>query len=166
MNPYVGQLLCVGFNFAPQGWALCNGALLPIAENEALFNLIGTTYGGDGQTTFGLPDLRGRIPLHMGGNYVTGVLGGVESVTVTTAQMPLHTHAWMTSAGAGTLNDPSNAVPASGQLLYKSNPTPNSNLSPAASTSSGGGGQPHDNMQPFLVLNWIISLYGIYPSQS
>ena len=107
-----------------------------------------------------------RIPLHSGGNYVIGSLGGAESVTLTVAQTPQHSHAWMVSSNAGNLNDPTNAVLGSGQLLYKSNPALNSTLNPVALGSSSGGGQPHDNMQPFLVVNWIISLFGIYPSQS
>jgi microcystin-dependent protein len=156
-TPYVGQLALFGFNFAPAGWYLCDGSLVPIAENETLFNLIGTTYGGDGQETFALPDLRGRAPVHAGGAHVPGELGGVETVTLTSTQIPAHTHT-LAGGGAQTTNQPTNAYPADdGQFGAASG----SYLLPA---SSAGGSQPHENMQPYLVMTWCISAFGVFPS--
>ncbi len=171
-QPYIGQILQVPYNFAPAGWALCQGQVMSIAENSALFDLIGTTYGGDGQTTFNLPDLRGRIPLHQGSNgvstYVVGQLGGLETVTVTVNQIPAHTHAAQASNGTvGTAQD----SPAGGYWnkwpgAAFSTAGANTTLNAAAVSPSLGGGQPHDNMPPFLVMNYIISLFGIFPSQN
>ncbi len=171
MQVYVGQVICVGFNFAPVGWALCDGSLLSIAENSALFNLIGTTYGGDGVNTFGLPDLRGRTPvgsgpLAGGSNYVLGQRGGAENVTVTLPNYPAHTHPLMANTGNGNANGPAGNYLAAGQQTYNSNtPQAGDALNPAAVTSYAGGGQPHNNLQPYLTCSWIISLYGVYPSQ-
>jgi microcystin-dependent protein len=167
MQPYVGQLLCIGFNFAPVGWALCQGQLLPISGNEVLFQLIGTTFGGDGVNTFGLPDLRGRTALGMGTgstgtSYVIGQQGGVEAVTLTTSQIPSHGHsANARSAGAG--NDPTNSVIAGGQSIFAS-ATETETMAAAALTPTGGS-QPHENRQPYLAANWIIALEGVFPSQ-
>jgi len=160
-----------GGNFAPAGWAFCNGALIPISENETLFNLIGTTYGGDGQETFGLPDLQGRIPIHAGQgpgitqNYQLGEKAGVESVTLSTQQIPTHNHGWLAS------NDASNSlIPTSNVLSPPLNITPYfaGNAAVALNASSlqpVGGSQPHDNMMPYLVVSYIISLFGIFPHQ-
>lgn len=162
-QPYVGEIRLFAGNFAPVGWALCDGSLLPIAENDTLFILIGTTYGGDGQETFALPDLRGRVPVHNGNGFVIGESAGVETVTLTTQQLPIHSHPALASA------DPAAARTIGGAVFgrapaeaYASLFTPQA-LAPQ-SVSSVGGSQPHQNMQPFLCINYIISLYGIYPS--
>jgi microcystin-dependent protein len=159
-----------GGNFAPQGWAFCNGQILPISENDTLFNLIGTTYGGDGQETFALPNLQGRTPVHLGTlngvTYQIGETGGVESVTLTPNQMPAHTHAFVASTAAGTTSQPSGQVlGALGavSVFRPGAPGVPMNVSALAQT---GGSQPHENMQPYLCINYIISLFGIYPSQN
>jgi microcystin-dependent protein len=162
-----------GGNFAPAGWAMCQGQLMPISENDTLFQLIGTTYGGDGQSTFALPDLQGRVPLHQGQgpgisqNYTIGGKGGVEAVTLTTQQMPIHNHAFGASAAAGQVAQPQGAVfalLATGNL-YTSAQQPLVNLN-SNMLSGSGGNQPHENTQPFLVLTFIISLFGVFPTQS
>jgi microcystin-dependent protein len=169
-QPYVGEIRMFGGSFAPAGWALCQGQLMPISENDTLFNLIGTTYGGDGQETFGIPDLQGRIPIHAGQgpgisqNYQIGEKAGLESVTLSTQQIPIHNHGWLAS------NDPSNSLlPASNVVSTPLNITPYfaGNASVALNASSlqpVGGSQPHDNMMPFLCVSFIISLFGIFPS--
>lgn len=151
-------------NFAPAGWAFCNGALIPISENDALFNLIGTTYGGDGQNTFGLPDLQGRVPVHQGNGYTLAENGGVEQVTLSLSQYPAHSHPMFGTANAGVSNNANNSFPGSGQPVYSSS-APHV-LMNAAMDSSSGGSQPHSNLQPFLVINFVISLFGIFPSQT
>jgi len=166
-EPYIGQLLCVGFNFAPIGWAFCQGQLMSIAENNALFALLGTTYGGDGITTFGLPDLRGRIPAGFGqgpglSNYTQGEIGGKESVTLTIAQMPQHNHGVSCSSADPQDTSPVNTVPAAGGSY---SPTANSKMNQLMIRPAGND-QPHENRQPYLVLNWIIALEGIFPSRS
>jgi microcystin-dependent protein len=168
-TPYIGEVRLVGFNFAPVGWALCNGSLIPISENSTLYNLIGTTYGGDGVNTFGIPNLQGRIPIHQGtlaggGTYVIGQPGGVEAVTVGLTQFPIHNHALMASSNPGTGNNAANNVVGNGLKVYL-NEAPATAMNAAMVGSSGGGNQPHDNLQPYQVLNWIISLFGIYPAQ-
>jgi microcystin-dependent protein len=169
-QPYVGQCLLVPYNFAPAGWLFCQGQLLPISENPTLFNLIGTTYGGDGQNTFQLPDLRGRIPLHQGSNgtnnYVIGQTGGAETVNILPAQYPMHSHTVFASSSAtgGTANPGGNTVGAT--LKAYSTEAPATGMNQAMVSQFNGGNQPHNNIQPFQVLNWIISLFGIYPSQS
>ncbi|HEX8071758.1 MAG TPA: tail fiber protein [Pyrinomonadaceae bacterium] len=154
-------------NFAPAGWALCQGQLLPISENDALFNLIGTTYGGDGQTTFALPNLSSRLPLHQGNAFVIGETGGTETVTLTTQQLPIHTHAATCVAGTntGSAASPGNNIWASqASVAVYANQPPTANMNPAA-VSIVGGSQPHDNMMPYLPINFIISLFGIFPHQ-
>lgn len=156
-------------NFAPQGWALCNGQVLAIAENDVLFSLLGTTYGGDGQTTFALPDLRSRIPLHQGqGNGLSkrtlGEAGGEEHVTLVAPQLPAHTHAAAASSAAGTANSPAGNVWAAGNNTPFSNQASNAQMS-AATVQAAGGSLPHDNMLSFLSINFIIALQGIYPPQ-
>lgn len=168
-DQYVGEVRLVGFNFAPLDWAFCNGAVQSISQNETLFNLIGTTYGGNGTTTFNLPDLQGRIPIHQGTastgtTYIIGQPSGVESVTVTLNQFPAHNHSLLASTNTGGSNNPANNVANSGLTVY-STEAPNAAMLPAM-VGSIGSSLPHDNLQPFLVLNWIISLYGIYPSQN
>jgi len=151
-------------NFAPAGWMFCEGQLLPISENETLFQLIGTTYGGNGQDTFALPDLRGRLPLHMGNGFVLAETGGVEEVTLTVSQIPAHGHSLLASTSAGTNTSPVINVLAESVVI---NPyiedQANSNMNPDA-VSAVGGSQPHTNFQPYLCINFIISLFGIFPS--
>jgi microcystin-dependent protein len=156
-----------GGNFAPAGWAFCDGSLIPISENDALFNLIGTTYGGDGQNTFALPDLRSRIPVHVGPGFSLGQSGGVESVTLTTSQIPSHSHVPLSVSSPGNQSSPQNGVWAEStpSLNQYSNVAPTLAMDPAAIGSSGGS-QPHDNMVPFLAINFILSLFGIFPSQT
>lgn len=155
-----------GGNFAPAGWALCQGQLLAISTNATLFNLIGTTYGGDGQTTFGLPDLRGRLPLHQGNGFVIGQMAGEEIVTLTTPQIPSHSHAALASNSAGTEPSPSgNLWAASSNNPYASALTIDT-LMASSTLGPAGGNQSHDNMHPFLTVNFIISLFGIFPSQN
>lgn len=165
-QPYVGEIRMFAGNFAPVGWALCQGQIIPISENETLFNLIGTTYGGDGQQTFALPNLQSRIPLHVGPSFALGQTAGEEEVTLTREQMPAHAHALIASTASGTQSSPAgNTLAASATVaLYNGNP-PNQVLA-APAVQNTGGGQPHENMQPFLVLNFIISLFGVYPSQT
>lgn len=170
-SPFIGEIRMAGFNFAPNGWAFCDGSLLPIAQNDALFALIGTTYGGDGQETFALPDLRGRIPIHAGtlsgsgSNYPIGSAAGVESVTLTTGQMPAHTH--LPQAGSyGNSDTPAgNFFAASATVDPFVTVPPNSAMNPAT-VQPAGGSQPHDNQPPYLAINFIISLFGIFPSQT
>jgi microcystin-dependent protein len=166
-TPYIGECRLVGFNFQPNGWSFCNGATIAIAENETLFNLIGTTYGGDGQQTFKLPDLQGRVPVHQGSGYVLGQVGGVETVTLTVNTMPSHTHPNYGSSAQGNGN-----LPANNLLAGNTNTPIYTNYSAVdtamnnAMIGPAGGSQPHENMQPYLVLNWVISLYGVYPTQN
>jgi len=165
---FLGEVRLAGFNFAPVGWAFCNGAIISIADNSALYALIGTTYGGDGQSTFGLPDLQGRIPLHQGNlaggsNYVIGQVGGVETVTVTSQQIPAHNHSLMASSTAASLNNPANQT-VGGVGIY-SNRAPGKSMNSAMVGFSQGGSLPHDNMQPYLALNWIIAMGGVFPTQ-
>lgn len=168
-TPFIGEIRPFGFTFAPQGWAVCAGQLLAIVQNEALFSLIGTTYGGDGQQTFALPDLRGRVPVHPGSNVFIGQTGGVENVTLAATQLPAHSHPVMASADLAATDTPAAGVmgakPRFGVDVYApaANLTP---LSPSAVDTLGANSQPHDNMQPGLVLNFCIALEGIYPSRS
>ncbi len=168
-QPYVGEIRMFAGNFAPAGWAFCDGQLMPISENETLFQLIGTTYGGDGESTFAMPDLRGRIPIHFGSGggttYILAESGGVESITLTTNQMAAHTHPALGSSGIA-----SNATPtgltfatASGGDVYNNTPPGGAPLL-STTISYIGGSQPHNNIQPFLCVNFIISLFGIFPS--
>ena len=151
-------------NFAPAGWMFCEGQLLPISENETLFQLIGTTYGGDGQSTFALPDLRGRIPVHQGNGFILAESGGAEEVTLTVNQMPAHAHPFLVSTELGGASSPNNAVLArvSSSNIYI-NDTPNISLRSTA-ISPVGGSQPHTNFQPYLCVDFIISLFGIFPT--
>jgi len=165
--PYVGEIRMFAGTFAPAGWMFCAGQLLPIVENETLFNLIGTTYGGDGQTTFALPDLQGRIPLHQGAGFTLAETGGVEEVTLTVSQIPSHNHSLMASANQASTTAPGPAVlPATAPLATI---TPYGTDNPpvvmnAQAIGPVGGSQPHTNMQPYLCIDFIISLFGIFPS--
>jgi microcystin-dependent protein len=168
LEPFLGQLALVPYNFAPKGWALCNGQLLPINQNQALFSLLGTNFGGDGRTTFALPDLRGRVPISSGQgpdleNYNLGQAGGTELVSLTAAQMPSHRHALNVHNGTSDQTNPAGNRLAKGSV-YTNKPA----NATAASLVVGrsGSGQPHENRQPYLTLNWIIALEGIYPSRS
>lgn len=163
-QPYVGEIRMFAGNFAPAGWMFCEGQLLPISENETLFQLIGTTYGGDGQSTFALPDLRGRIPIHQGNGFILAETGGAEEITLTVSQIPAHSHPMLASTGPGNLNTPGGNVTAESAAvkIYFSD-VPTVNMSPSA-VGSVGGSQPHTNFQPYLCVDFIISLFGIFPS--
>ena len=162
-QPYVGEIRMFAGNYAPAGWELSEGQLLPISENDTLFNLIGTTYGGDGQETFALPNMQSRIPIHQGNGYVLAQMAGVESVTLSTQQVPAHTHNMLGSTDPASARTPLQGVfGRSPGDAYTSEYTPDL-LSPTA-ISAVGGSQPHENCQPFLCINYIISLYGIFPS--
>jgi microcystin-dependent protein len=162
-TPYLGELKIIAFNFPPKGWAFCNGQLMPINQNQALFSLLGITYGGNGTTTFGLPNLQGRIPFHFGNGFSLGQTGGESTHTLTTAEMPQHNHPVTASSTAANLGNPTGNLWAAGTAAYS--PAPNISMS-AAAVSSMGGGQAHDNMPPYLVVNICIALQGIFPSQS
>jgi len=164
-SPYVGEIRMFGGNFAPAGWAFCDGSLLAISEYDTLFNLIGTTYGGDGQSTFAVPNLQSRVPVHMGTGFSLAETGGTETVTLTSSQIPSHTHAATGLSTTGNASSPSGAIWAASALNQFASAVPNIAMSPSALGSTGGS-QPHDNMSPYLVVNFIISLYGIFPSQT
>ena len=164
-QPYVGEIRMFAGNFAPAGWMFCEGQLLPISENETLFQLIGTTYGGDGQSTFALPDLRGRIPIHQGNGFILAETGGAEEITLTVSQIPAHSHPLLASLNVADDGNPGNKV------LGESRPGTNSfyedittNNMAATAISAVGGSQPHTNFQPYLCVDFIISLFGIFPS--
>ena len=162
-QPYVGEIRMFAGNFNPAGWWFCDGTLLPISEYETLFNLIGTTYGGDGQSTFAVPDLRGRLPLHQGNGFILGEAGGVEEVTLTVAQLPAHSHAFMASGDiANSPNAQNNVVARSSTVQAFLNSNPSVAMSPQF-VGPVGGSQPHTNFQPYLCISFIISLFGIFP---
>jgi microcystin-dependent protein len=164
-DPYVGEIRLVGFTFAPIGWAFCDGSTMAISQNGVLYQLIGTTYGGDGQSTFRLPDLRGRVPIHMDPNNIIGSLSGAESVTLTAQQIPMHTHqAQCSGASSNTTNPAGNYWGSWADAQY-------SDQAPSATMNGGalgpvGGSQPHDNMVPFVALTFIIALEGLFPAQN
>jgi microcystin-dependent protein len=161
-TPFLGELKLASFNFAPKGWAQCNGQLLPINQNQALFALLGTTYGGNGQTTFALPDMRGRVPIHRGSGFTQGQAIGEESHTVTLSEMPAHNHSVSASSQNGNQADPKILAAASDVYAAPSNLT---SIAPGTITNVGGS-QPHENRQPYLVLTWCIALQGIFPSRN
>lgn len=164
-QPYVGEIRMFAGNFAPAGWMFCEGQLLPISENETLFQLIGTTYGGDGESTFALPDLRGRIPIHQGNGFILAETGGAEEITLTVSQIPTHTHPLLASAGVADQTNATNVVLGESRpgtsSFYEDDPNVN-----MAVTAIGpvGGSQPHTNFQPYLCVDFIISLFGLFPS--
>jgi microcystin-dependent protein len=170
-EPFLSEIKIVSFNFAPKGWALCNGQFLPINQNQALFALLGTTYGGNGQTTFALPNLRGQVPIHMGNGHTLGEAAGSTSVTINIQQLPTHLHAAQassTQANQATLLTPPNNTPnilAAVTGAQYVGPQSLTTIEPTSVTSIGGN-QPHNNMMPYLVLNFIIALQGIFPSQN
>ena len=163
-QPYVGEIRMFAGNFAPAGWMFCEGQLLPISENETLFQLIGTTYGGDGESTFALPDLRGRLPIHQGNGFIVAETGGAEEITLTTQQIPVHSHPMLATGNLASEFSPGGQVFAQPQAVdaYVTSP-PFVPLSPN-SCSPAGGSQPHTNFQPYLCVDFIISLFGIFPS--
>lgn len=169
MDPFIGQIQSFGFNFAPKGWAQCNGQLLAISSNTALFSLLGTTYGGNGQTNFALPDLRGRCPLHQGqgpglSDRTIGEVGGTEGVALVQQEMPAHNHGISASVANATSKSPANAVPAFAEnAVY--GPFDNSGGMADGMCKPAGQGRPHYNMEPYLVINWCIAVEGIYPSR-
>ena len=162
-QPYVGEIRMFAGNFAPAGWMFCEGQLLPISENETLFQLIGTTYGGDGESTFALPDLRGRIPIHQGNGFILAETGGAEEITLTTNQIPAHTHPVLATNDLSTSTTPLNHVLCQSANKNFRVGNPSVFLSPQA-VSSTGGSQPHTNFQPYLCVDFIISLFGLFPS--
>lgn len=164
-EPFLSEIKIVSFNFPPAGWALCNGQYLPINQNQALFSLLGTTFGGDGRVNFALPDLRNRVPLHMGGGFTLGQAGGATSHTINIQQMPTHNHLVIGTSANGSTPLPTNSVPARSINNLYGPPVNLTTLLPT-SISNVGGSQPHNNMQPYLVLNFIIALQGIFPSQN
>ena len=164
-QPYVGELRMFAGNFAPAGWMFCEGQLLPISENETLFNLIGTTYGGDGQETFALPDLRGRVPIHQGSGFILAETGGAEEVTLTVNQIPAHNHAAGCRNADGNSDSPSGGVPANNTTANAYGAIPPQNTLAPTTVASTGGSQPHNNFQPYLCIDFIISLFGIFPAQ-
>lgn len=170
-EPFIGEIKMFAGNFAPQGFAFCDGQLLAISQNDALFSLLGTIYGGDGRTTFGLPDLRGRVPIHMGNGpglspRTIGSKSGSETVTLTAANLPAHTHGLAGSAEAADSGNPKQRVPATtAEAIYGPAGDPTAPMSPNALGQTGGG-QSHTNVQPFQCLNFIIALYGVYPSRN
>ena len=163
-QPYVGEIRMFAGNFPPVGWMFCEGQLLPISENETLFQLIGTTYGGDGESTFALPDLQGRIPIHQGNGFILAETGGAEEITLTVQQIPAHSHPLLASGDVGDQINLANALTANsnGAIPYIEDP-PSVNMN-AACIGGTGGSQPHTNFQPYLCINFIISLFGIFPS--
>jgi microcystin-dependent protein len=166
-EPFLAEIRIMSFSFAPKGWALCNGQLLPINQNQALFALLGTTYGGDGRVNFALPDLRARTPVHVGDGLTLGARGGVETVTLTQATLPTHAHELVASAEPASETDPAGGVlakkPRFGADLYAAPPATPTALAPGSLTMAGGS-QPHTNLQPFLTLSFAIALQGIFPS--
>lgn len=172
-QPFIGEIRMTGFNFAPAGWALCNGQIMSIAQNAALFSLLGTQFGGDGVSNFALPNLQSRVPIHQGQGtglsaYFMGQLAGVETVTLTQNQMPIHHHLVNVVTSGGNTASPSNAFPAAestGTSLNYSSTNPDAEMSPAAITDAGGN-QPFTNIQPYLCVNFIIALTGIFPSRN
>lgn len=165
-QPYIGEIRMFAGNFAPSGWLLCNGQLLPISQYDTLFNLIGTTYGGDGQTTFALPNMQSRIPVHQGNGFVLSETGGNEDITLTSNQIPVHNHGLVSSSSIANSASPvNNSLAVSSQVSAFVSPDNASNMN-AGSVTNTGGSQPHTNMQPSLCINFIISLFGVFPSQT
>src|SRR5688572_15518830 len=163
-EPFMGEIKIVGFGFPPKGWAECNGQFLPINQNQALFSLLGTMYGGNGQTTFALPDFRGRTGIHVGSGFIQGQAGGQEFHTLTQSEMPAHNHFVQATSSSGNSNIPlGNLLAEVNAGMYAT--TPNTTLHPSSITNTGGS-QPHENRQPFLVLNFIIALQGVFPSRN
>jgi microcystin-dependent protein len=164
-QPYVGEIRIFAGNYAPTGWMFCEGQLIPISENDTLFQLIGTTYGGDGQSTFALPDLRGRLPLHTSNNYLLGSAVGNETVTLTNNQLPVHSHTLAASSQPGTVLSPDGAFFAASAAQNAGYAT-TADSTLALTAVGSAGSQPHNNIQPYLCINFIISLFGVFPTQT
>lgn len=162
-EPFLSEIRLMSFVFAPKGWALCNGQLLPINQNQALFALLGTTFGGDGRVTFALPDFRGRTPIHVGSGHTLGERGGAQAHTLSMSELPTHTHVLQATANRATTNVPTNALPAAASTSLYGEAHDLTSMSPASVTNTGGS-QAHLNMQPFLTLSFCIALQGIFPS--
>jgi microcystin-dependent protein len=168
-TPFLSEIKIMSFGFAPKGWALCNGQLLPINQNQALFSLLGTTYGGDGRVNFGLPNLQGRVPMHMGSGHTLGELGGEQAHTLSISEIPTHVHVANASSSLGNATTPQTSgtgnILAKGNNLYTNPPSSLTSLIPST-LATVGGSQAHLNMQPFLTLSFCIALSGIFPSQT
>jgi microcystin-dependent protein len=165
-EPFLSELRLFSFGFPPKGWAFCNGSLLPINQNQALFSLLGTTYGGDGRVNFGLPNLQGRVPIHMGSGHTLGQIGGEQGHTLGIAELPTHTHIAAAAGAAATTSIPANNFVAGPQAIFSGFTGPTAVAMNSAMIGNIGGSQAHLNMQPFLTLNWCIALQGIFPSQT
>ena len=165
-EPFLSEIRIMSFNFAPKGWAMCNGQQLPINQNQALFSLLGTTYGGNGQTTFALPDVRGNVPIHIGSGFTLGQKGGEKAHTLTQSEMPAHLHFANASNTVGGTNDPGGNVLANSAPNTIYGPVQNLTAARANMISNVGGSQPHDNMMPYLTLTFCIALQGIFPSRN
>ncbi len=169
-EPFLAEVRLIGFNFAPRGWAFCDGQILPINQNQSLYSLLGTTYGGDGRTSFALPDLRGRTPLHRGDGHTLGQKSGAETVTLTAAEMAAHTHAAKANSQAGNTDQPLGtflSAPSSpDDLTYREPEAANSTAMRTGTVTNAGGGQAHSNMQPYLTVNFCIALQGLFPSRN
>lgn len=164
-EPFLAEVRMVGFNFAPKGWAFCDGQVLPINQNQTLYSLLGTSYGGDGRTNFALPDLRGRTPIHVGEGHDIGQKAGTESVKLAVSQIPAHTHTAMASSTAANQSRPAGAVLASADV-YRAPEAATSTALKSGSISNVGGSQPHNNMQPYIVIDFCIALKGLFPSRN
>ncbi len=162
-EPFLSEIRIMSFVFAPRGWALCNGQLLPINQNQALFSLLGTTFGGDGRVNFALPDLRGRVPIHVGNGHTLGERGGEQAHTLSIAELPTHTHVHTATTATGNTPLPGNSILADSPSQLYSGPSSLTSLNPGSVTNTGGS-QAHLNMQPFLTLSFCIALQGIFPS--
>ena len=164
-EPFLAEIKLVGFNFAPRGWAFCDGQIMPINQNQSLYSLLGTTYGGDGRTSYALPDLRGRTPLHVGDGYQLGQKGGAETVTLTAAEIAAHTHTFKASNSAGDNRSGSNEVLATAPM-YRSPEASTTTALRSGTITNAGGGQAHNNMQPYTTLGFTIALQGLFPSRN
>lgn len=162
-DPFIAEIKLISFNFPPKGWAFANGQLLAINQNQALFSLVGTTYGGDGRTTFALPNLQGRVPMHMGGGHTLGERGGEEAHTISQTELPTHNHLVNVSNSNANVGPSGNVLAAANNLYH---PGPGNTTLAANTVANAGGSQPHDNRQPYLCLNFIVALTGIFPSQN
>ncbi len=165
-EPFLAEVRIVGFNFAPRGWAFCDGQILPINQNQSLYSLLGTTYGGDGRTSFALPDLRSRTPAHRGNGHQLGQKGGAETVTLTAAEIAAHTHTAKASSSPANSGNPSGRILAAATNLYRDPAAATTTALRSGTVTNAGGGQAHDNMQPFITLNFCIALQGLFPSRN
>lgn len=164
-EPFLAEVRMVGFNFAPKGWAFCDGQILPINQNQSLYSLIGTTYGGDGRTSFALPDLRGRTPIHVGDSHTSGQKSGAETITLAAAQIPAHTHSAKASSATANQPGPAGAVLAASDI-YRDPQAGSATALRSGTITNAGGGQAHDNMQPYLTVDFCIALRGLFPSRN